>query len=72
MDIAYALLAVAFCQIVYLLYHVRNLTKAFSEMLDVLKRMAEAGRSLDDRICALEEAGHEKHQKGTASRSLGE
>ena len=71
MDIAYALLAVAFCEIVYLLYHVRNLTKAFSEMLDVLKRMAEAGRSLDDRIRALEEAGHE-NQKGTASRSLGE
>ncbi len=54
MEIAYPLLAVAFCQIVYLLYHVRNLTKAFSEMLDVLKRMAEAGRSLDNRICALE------------------
>lgn len=54
MEIAYALLAVAFCEIIYLLYHVRNLTKAFSEMLDVLKRMAEAGRSLNDRVCALE------------------
>lgn len=58
MEIAYPLLAVAFCLIVYLLYQVRNLTKALSEMLDVLKRMADAGRSLDDRICALEE-GHE-------------
>lgn len=59
MEIAYPLLAVAFCEIIYLLYRVRNLTKALSEMLDVLKRMAEAGRSLNDRVCALEEAGHE-------------
>ena len=62
MDIAYPLLAVAFCQIVYLLYHVRNLTKAFSEMLDVLKRMAEAGRSLDDRVCALEKREDLSHE----------
>ena len=62
MEIAYPLLAVAFCQIVYLLYQVRNLTKALSEMLDVLKRMAEAGRSLDDRICALEKGEDSFHE----------
>lgn len=62
MEIAYALLAVAFCEIVYLLYHVRNLTKAFSEMLDVLKRMAEAGRSLNDRVCALEKREDSFHE----------